>query len=200
MSEALSIYAVPEDRLLAVPGSRDRQLIARIGRGYPLAAYVDQMIEESNELAEEEGDEDRIEVALLEAVRRVVEGEPLTGADGSFVYGFAYHAICRSVGRELPCAFLPFDFGRLDASLAGLGVALRVTDLCFGGPAFPLPEPGEFPSLGRWTCEQLGAAGRERVQRAPLVGLDAVAAACVRQVQEWYSQLEEEECVVGVLY
>src|SRR3954470_13444226 len=131
MSEALSIYAVPEDRLLAVPGSRDRQLIARIGCGYPFGAYVDQMIEESNELAEEDGDEERIEVAFLEAVRRVVDGGRLTGADGSYVSGFAYGALCRAVGRELPCACLPFDFGRLDASLAGLGVALRVTDLCF---------------------------------------------------------------------
>ena len=41
------------------------------------------MIEESNELAGEDGDEERVEVAFLEAVGRVVEGAPLTAADAS---------------------------------------------------------------------------------------------------------------------
>ena len=85
MSETLYVYAVPAARLVAVPGSRDRKLIARIRREYPLAGWVERAIQETNERAEEWGEEQRIEITFLEAVRRVVYGEPLVGADDSFV-------------------------------------------------------------------------------------------------------------------
>jgi hypothetical protein len=199
MSEALTVYAVPTARLLAAPGSRARAILARIRRGYRLAGEVDRMIEESNALAEEGGDEDRIEITFLEAVRRVIHGKPLVGADDSFVYGFAYDAICWALGRELPSAFPPFDPEDLDGALARQGVPLRVSELCFAGPAFPLPEPGEFPSIGRWSGEQLAAA-RAPVLRVPLAELDSTVAMCLRQIQEWYQLLEDGDCVVGILY
>jgi hypothetical protein len=199
MTEVLYLYAVPTAQLLAVPGSRDRALLARIRREYRLVADVDRMIEESNELAEEAEDETRIEIGFLEAVRRVVFGEPLLGADESFVYGFAYDAICQVLGRELPGSILPFEPKDLDAALAKLGIPLRMTELCFGGPLFPLPRPGEFPSIGCWSAEQLAAA-REPLQRVFLPGLEAVVASLVTEVRGWYPLLEEGDCVVGVMY
>jgi hypothetical protein len=199
MSETLYTYAVPAARLAAVPGSRDRRSLTRIRQGYPLAGWVDEQIGECNERAEEFGDEGRIEVTFPEALRRIVYGEPLTGADESFVYGFAYDAICRWLGRELPCAFLPFDFAQLDASLAQLGVPLRVTGLCFRGTVFPLPQAGEFPSIGSWTAQEMAAA-KGPLERVSLPGLESVVASCVRQVRDWYPLLEEGDCVVGVLY
>jgi hypothetical protein len=199
MSEALHPYAVPIARLMAVPGSHDLALISRIKGEYPLVADVDRMIEESNQLAEEAEDEERIEISFMEAIRRVVCGEPLVGAEHSFVYGFAYDGICSALGRKLPCAFLPFEPEDLDADLARLGMPLRVTDLCFGGPVFPLPKAGEFPSIGRWSAEQLAAA-KEPLVRVRLPSLGRVVASCVSQVREWYPLLEEGDCVVGVMY
>ena len=129
----------------------------------------------------------RIEVTFLEAVRRVVDEEdPLTGADGGFVYGFAYDAICGWAGRgALRLSSRSTSAG--STLLAGLGVALRVTDLCLAARPFRSRSRGSFPSLGRWTCEQLSGQGAGQASR---LGLDAVAASCVRQVQDWYSQLE----------
>lgn len=199
MSETLYPYAVPGTRLAAVPGSRDRKLLTRIRREYPLAGWIDALIVESNERAEEFGEESRIEVTFVEAARRIVYGEPLLGADESFVYGFAYDAICRCLGRELPCAFLPFDFDPLDNALAKQGIPLRVTALCFGGPVFPLPPRGEFPSLGRWTDEEIAAA-KGPLQQAALGDLDSILASCVNQILEWDPMLDDGDWVIGVLY
>jgi hypothetical protein len=199
LSESLYPYAVPAARLLAIPGSRDRKLLARVRKQYPLAGWVDEQIGECNETAEEFGEEGRIEVTFPEAVRRIVYGEPLIGADESFVYGFAYDAICRCLGRELPCAILPFDFDDLDASLAQLGIPLRVTALCFRGPVFHLPDAGEFPSIGCWTAEEMAAA-KDPLDRVSVRGLGNVIASCVEQVRDWYPLLDSGDCVVGVLF
>jgi hypothetical protein len=76
MSATLYPYAVPAARLAAVPGSRDRKLLTRIRREYPLAGWVDEQIEESNARAKEFGEQSRIEVTFPEAARRIVYGEP----------------------------------------------------------------------------------------------------------------------------
>jgi hypothetical protein len=192
MSETLYTYAVPTAKLVAVPGSRDAELIARIERDYPLFDRVDDMIDESNELGGE------IEISFLDAVERIVNGEPLLGADDSFVYGFAYDAICQALGRPLDGALL-FDTSTADALLAKLAIPLRWSDLCGAGPMIPLPEPGEFPSLGRWTAEQWALA-KSPVHQAAFDNGDRNAAAWVGTLRDWYRVTADDEAVIGVMY
>jgi hypothetical protein len=194
VSETLYVYTVPTAKLVALPGSRDAELIARIGREYPLIDQVEDMIDESNDLA---GD-DEIEIGFMDAVERIVNGEPLIGADDSFVYGFAYDAICRALGRPLTCAVL-FDIPTADAVLAEMAIPLRWSDLCDAGPLIPLPEPGELPSLGRWTAKQWAMA-KAPVHQAKWDETDRTAGAFVRTLRDWYRVVSDGEAVIGILY
>jgi hypothetical protein len=181
MSSAVYVYAVPVDRLHAIPGSRDKRLLAAMQQSTGFFEMVDRIAADHEE--EEEGQPP----ACAEAVRQIINGEPCDTSFG-YVYGYAYEALCMAIGAETKQSWTSivrsYDwFPRIDRALAALGIPLKVNDLLCRGALIEIPAPDDFPSLGWWTNAEIATAAGV-LQKLDLKQLDAATRKSIGDVAD----------------
>jgi hypothetical protein len=157
MSTAVYVYSVPADRLRAIPGFNDKQLLDYVSE---LEGFFETIDEIRADFDEEEEQPPECE----QAYRQIVKGQPYTEAFG-YVYGYAYEAICMAIGTETEPSWTQiarsYDwFKDIDRALAELKIKLKVTDLLYRGPLIDIPRPDDFPALGWWTADEVAEAAR----------------------------------------
>jgi hypothetical protein len=155
MSTSVYVYSVDADRLRAVPGSKDKELLAASSRLEGYFKTIDKIAEHLDE------DEDH-PVSCAAAYRHIVNGEPYAKGFG-YVYGYAYEGLCMALGTETESSWTQIArswdwFKEIDAALATLGIKLNLTDLLCRGPLINIPTPDDFPALGWWTAEDVASA------------------------------------------
>jgi hypothetical protein len=168
MSTAVYVYAVPVDRLRAIPGSGDKRLLDATEQSTDFL--------EIDEIAEDNEDEEGHPPTCAEAFKQIINGEPYD-TRFSYVYGYAYEALCMAIGeateRSWTSIARSYDwFPRIDKALAALGIALKMNDLLYRGALIDIPEPDDFPGLGWWTEAEIARAA-EVLQTLDLQRLDA---------------------------
>lgn len=155
MGYGLTVYAVPLEKLRAVPGSGAERFVQREGlldavsHRYHHREGVDSMFE---------GEEPPN--TLLEALAQIIDGSALDAGKGS-LYGYAVQALCWYFGTEIctPIGFPTLE--ELDQFLQPLGCPVSLQDLRCTGSPIPIPFPFEgFPGIGCWPPEQVVAAER----------------------------------------
>jgi hypothetical protein len=159
---SLTVYAVPLDELARVPGSRDRALIdAVVAESEYSFSQVDEMAERFDE--EEDGEENRVPTCRV-ALTRLVEGEDLGDVPGhhGYVYGYVLEGVCSHLGEEMENVSAISGSSRwmdgIDRLLAEVEVPLSLVDLVYGGSPIRIPEPDDYPAIGRWSPEQVERA------------------------------------------
>jgi hypothetical protein len=204
LSTAVYVYSVPVGRLRAVPGSKDKRLLAAARK--PKLKGFFQTIDEIAEDRDEEEKPPRCE----EAFRQIINGDASDERFG-YVYGYAYEAICLALGAEAEPSWTQIAgffewFEEIDNALALLGIKLKVADLFYRGPLIEIPRPNDFPGLGHWTVEEVAeAAGAFRT--IDLKELDAKSARKIRRafdavedVRSWIKVASERpgDWLIGV--
>jgi hypothetical protein len=189
LSTAVYVYAVPVDRLRAVPGSRDKRLLDAARKSTGFFEMVDKMAEDHED--EEEGSPP----ACAAAVEQIVNGNPCDARFG-YVYGYAYEALCMALGAETERSWTSiarsYDwFPRIDKALAALGVTLKVSDLLFRGALIDIPQPDDYPNLGWWTDAEIAGTAKvlqgldlERLDAATRKAVGGVADA-IEDIRSW---------------
>jgi hypothetical protein len=196
MGYTLTVYSVPYQALLAIPGSRDKQVLDQIQVECPFTKSIDELIDCRNE-----DTESPIRIRYLDAVRQILDGRPLEGAPG-FVYGYALEGICWSLGSTLSNDAVPgLHFDELDTFLTESAVPLTILQLTCGGSPFPIPEPDDFPGIGFWTPEliKVGAGALKQLNRKEVP--DYILE-CIETIDSWLAEAFEHEgdCLVGFVY
>jgi hypothetical protein len=190
MGSFLNPYLVDYDELRAVPGSKDSKLLKEIlttCKGF--LASVDDLPMESP-------------LSCTQAVEQIINGDPVN-EDWGFVYGYAYEAICKTIGSNLdpwPMSTKGSElFGQLDQALTSMSVALRFADLTGRGCLITIPKPVGFPFLGWWTAEEVAQAApllRKWARRKS----DSELTRLLKDVRTWLEEAleNEDDWVVGV--
>jgi hypothetical protein len=193
MSSTIDVYAVSEGRLRQAVGSGDRALAEAViaGQGDWLA-QVDEVDEES-------------ELKAGDAVRELIDGR-ISGSGGGYLYGYALKAICAHLGEEL----LPNLWGiagaadwieEVDGHLAAKGIGLKLSDLVYGGSPVAIPEPDDYPFIGRWAAQDIAAAVAA-LRAADLSDLEQELAETIGLVRAWVETAGKAggTMIVGFLY
>ena len=191
MSYHLEVYAVPYDKLLAVPGCGDGELFDVIcQKSANLIANVDQIDDEGKE-------------SCAQAIHELVFGQELT-QDTSYSYGYAYGAICQGIGKwvgQIASLVGASDyFDRVDQILSALEVPVSFSNLAFRGGLIEFPEPEDCPFLGYWSEQEISAS-LPAIQAADLDEVDEDVEETIRDAQDWMAATLRQpgRCIVGVL-
>lgn len=203
MSTAVDVYLVPVEKLRKVPRSKNKRLLTAVRKQKDFLEMVDEIGEDFEE--EEEGRPP----TCAEAVAQIINGERYDDEFG-YVYGYAYEAICMTIGREVHPNWCPsgsYDwFEDIDKALASLKVPLKVTELTYRGCLLKLPKPDDFPGLGWWRATEITRAARA-FEAVDLDDLDKKTAKLVEPVKDaisdvrsWITQAARRkgEWMVGV--
>jgi hypothetical protein len=137
--------AVDLDKVTAVVGSNDLQLVAQLA-----AEFADELAQ-AEELQEDVLDEELGPYPAAEALRDLIAGGPYRD-DAGLSYYFCFEIICWHFGDTMDNdAWMHFDSGWFDEVEAGLQQAgvlsLSLTSLIYRGPPVELPEPPDYPTL-----------------------------------------------------
>lgn len=183
------VYAVSHRDLVAVPGSRDKDIIEEIEADYWQMETVSKIVED-----------DDLPIDLVEAVKQIVYGQQLDPELGS-LYLYGVEAICWYLGSTL---VLPVDFcgdEAIDEVFSAQGSALRLTNLVFSGSPITIPEPGCPPSIGSWTPEEI-SSGAPMINGLPLDKLEREVADGIVEVRKWLAEAKDipNGCLVGTYY
>ena len=154
----LTVYAVPYETLLAIPGSKDKRLMELIRSDWTHTYHqIDAMIARQNEYQEK----DQTKIKFLDVLKQIVYGKPLEGAPG-FVYGYAVESLCWALGKPLENDCIPalssHGADELDTFLKKKKVPVSIEHLGQGVPPFPIPEPDNFPGIGHWKPDEIAKA------------------------------------------
>jgi hypothetical protein len=175
MSSAINVYAVSIERLKQVVGSRDRSAVDAI------VADLEHFLSTIDDI-----DEDA-EMTCAEAVAELVNGETSDDAPG-YLYGYALEAICAHVGEELPniCPIAGASdwIEEVDAVLKRKGIPVRLSGLVFGGSPVPIPEPDDYPSIGKWPAAEVPGA-LKAFQSLDVTDIDDEMAETLAQMRGW---------------
>lgn len=199
MSTGVANYSVSPERLRAVPGSKDQNLLDSASRLTDYFQTIDDIAEEEYE--DEDEDVPR-PPSCSETLRQIVAGEEYDDRFG-YLYFYAYEAICLLVGTDVGPEWSQISrsteyFKHIDATLEQLGFKLKIRDLYLRGPLFALPEPEMFPYLGWWTAEEIAEAlgvfrSLDRAgPKGPLSTLDRSMAEAVSDIRTWIESASEE--------
>jgi len=155
MSYLLHAYAL-DDAILAVIGSGDRQVLARVTR----KAEQEHEIFVGEDAAAEHDDAP----SNADVMRHLIMGEPCDARFG-FAYGYGFSVVCETFVEWLDEDDLWLSATQLveqvDPLLAAAGIPAEVFTmqrLVFGGPPVPLPPVEDFPAIGHLTPPQVVAA------------------------------------------
>jgi hypothetical protein len=175
MSSGINVYAVPMERLKQAVGSRDQAIIDAIVAGQKgFLSSIDDIDEEA-------------ELRCADAVAELLNGELSEDAPG-YLYGYAVEAICSHVGETLPniCPIAGASdwIEEVDALLEGKGIPVRLNGLVYGGSPVPIPEPDDYPFIGKWTAAELAAA-KAAFEAADLTDVDPEMAETLQQMRDW---------------
>ena len=165
------------DRLKAIAGSHDQALYrchCRCGHKRFLS-NVDDIDDES-------------EITCAEAVAELINGNRSEDASG-YLYGYALQAICAHIGKELNTN-IPGIVGavewseEVDAILESKNIPIRLEKLIYGGSPLPIPEPDDYPFIGKWLAEKIPAA-LTAFASLDLAGIDSEIADTLKQIHAW---------------
>jgi hypothetical protein len=175
MSSGINVYAVPIERLKQLVGSRDLGTIDAIVEGHEeFLSSIDDIDEEA-------------ELTCADAVAQLLNGELSEDAPG-YLYGYAVEAICSHVGETLPniCPIAGASdwIEEVDALLERKGIPVRLNALLYGGSPVPIPEPDDYPFIGKWTAAELAAA-KSAFESADLTDVDPEMAETLQQMRDW---------------
>jgi hypothetical protein len=180
MAIALTVYCVPWDELRATPGSRRRKLVADIERNYGPRPSLDEMFRNMES-----------PWTLGAAVRQIVNGADLDPGWGT-VYAYAVEAICWSLGTMFEERFTMHERQAMDRFLKPLGCPVTLWNLSSRGSAVPIPEPGNPPSVGYWTPEEVLESG-PFFEDLSLEGADQRIIRGVKEINCWLEEAFEHD-------
>lgn len=153
MGSTFRVLAVPFDRLVRAPGSRDRALATAVAvEQADRFAAIDAMADE---------DEEPPAPSCREALDRILDGEPRAD-DPGYVYGYAVEALCAHLGRELEgVSGISGASGWIepvDDFLGPRGFPVTLSSLVFGRCPVMIPRPDEHPFIGSWPPDSVPGA------------------------------------------
>jgi hypothetical protein len=192
MSSAIDVYAVPDERLKRAIGSRDRALADAV-----FAAHRD-FFSDVDEI------DDESELKAVDALRELIDGQP-SGNGGGYLYGYALKAICAHLGEQLPnvwgIAGASDWIEEVDRNLAAKSLPLKLSDLVYGGSPVPIPEPDDYPFIGRWAAGDVARAV-PAFRAANLSGIDSRIAETINQMRSWLERAvkSSDTSLVGFLF
>jgi hypothetical protein len=112
--------------------------------------------------------------------------------------------MCSHVGEELPniCPIAGASewIEEVDGLLESKGIPVRFTGLVFGGSPVSIPEPDEYPFIGKWATDELIAA-QAALDAADLTDLNPEMAETLHQMRAWIETARKKPgvSVVGFL-
>jgi hypothetical protein len=175
MSSAITVYAVPLDRLKQVVGSGDRAAIDAI------------VIDTKDFLTSIDDIDDEAVLTCADAVADLVNGE-ITDDGPGYLYGYALEALCIHIGEELPniCSIVGATqwIAKVDKLLEIKGVPVRLASLVFGASPVPIPTPDDCPCIGSWSASSISAA-LVAIQSLNMTGLDGEMSETIMQIRSW---------------
>lgn len=175
MSSSINVYAVPLDRLKQLVGSRDQAVIdAVVSNHKAFLATVDDI-------------DDEADMTCAQAVAELVNDSPDKDGPG-YLYGYALEALCAHAGQELP-NLCPIARGsewieEIDALLERHQAPVHLSDLVYGGSPVPIPEPDDYPFIGRWPADKIPAT-LAAVHAMDVTQLGPDTAETVEQLRGW---------------
>jgi hypothetical protein len=191
MSVGLNVYAVSLERLKQIVGSRDQAMIDAIVEGHEdFLSSIDDICKDA-------------ELTCVDVVAELINGE-LSENTLCYLYGYAFEAICSHVAEELPniCPISGASdwIEEVDALLEGKDIPIRLNELVFGGSPVPIPEPDDYPSIGKWTAAELAAA-RVAFEATDLTDVEPDMAETLQQIRDWVAVASKKPgaAVVGFL-
>jgi hypothetical protein len=191
MSNRLSVYAVNVDKLAAVIGSGDRQLEAKIA-GWAVRWFAD--IDELADRDEDDDDDDDDEEptpTCLEVLSRLIEGVDPNAVPvlHRYVYGYVFQALCGFLGEELDAISSIAQSSKwidsIDQYLAEIEIPVKFADLIYSGCPVPIPEPDDYPMIGRLSPEVI-AQGLEPLRSVVLAHPNDDPESTVLQLRQWF--------------
>jgi hypothetical protein len=193
MSSTFDVYAVADERLKQVVGSRDKALAdAIVASQEHLLSSVDEIDEES-------------ELKAADALRELIDGQ-LSGDGGGYLYGYALKAICAHIGQELPeisgVAGASDWMNEVDGVLESKGLPMTLNALVYGGSPVEIPEPDDYPFIGKWDASKVPAA-LASFRAADLSDVeDDEIAETITQMRQWLEAAAQKAgtSLIGFLY
>ncbi len=189
MAITLTVYSVPWDELQSIPGSRRRKLVAEIERNYGPRQSLEETFRQAG-----------APLTLGDAVQQIVNRADLDSGWGT-VYAYAVEAICWSLGTMFEGRFSMREREAMDGFLKSLHCPVTLWDLGVRGSPLPIPEPGNPPSVGYWTPEEVLDAG-PFFEELSLAGVDPRIAEGVKEINRWLEEAFENDVdgLVGFEY
>jgi len=183
------VYSVPWDELRAIPGSRRRKPVADIERHYGPRQSLDEMFGKAGS-----------PLTLGEAVRQIIDGADLDPGWGT-VYAYAVEAMCWSLGTMFEGQLLRREREAMDRFLEPRRCPVRLWDLGSRGSPVPIPEPGNPPSVGYWTPQEVSEAG-PFFEEVSLEGAGQRITRGVEEINRWLEEAFEHDSdgLVGFEY
>lgn len=175
MSSAITVYAVSLDRLKQLIGSRDLAVIDAV------------MSNRKDFLATVDDIDDEAEMTCAQALAELINDSPDKDGPG-YLYGYALEALCAYAGAELP-NICPIARGSewieaIDALLERHQAPVQLSDLVYGGSPVPIPEPDDYPFIGRWPADKIPAT-LAAVHAMDVTQLDQDTAETLGQIRGW---------------
>jgi hypothetical protein len=195
MGYGISAYAVRLAEVERVFGSRDADLYAKL---------LDEFDHEFDSDECDEDDED--EPTLAEALREMIEGEPMREWYGH-KYGYALEILCRNYGKWLPNSEFTamrnewideVDRGLIESGIPEetLGVGRHIT---FRGSPVVIPRPEDWPSIGFLKLAEIIPALRA-LEVADLTALNREVKDSIEQLRGWLETSERSGCDLVCFY
>ncbi len=191
MSSTLNVYAVSMSQLKQVLGSANQALIDAI------FASEGDWLESINDIDDEAGFscEDAIGFLIHGAINQECPG---------YLYGYGLEVICAHIGTRLPeisGISGAYDWiQEVDAVLNEHGVPISLNDLVYTGSPVPIPQPDDYPVIGKWDAHTIAPA-LDAMRSIDLSQLDYDAKSTLVQMQGWLEATLKtpDRCVIGFL-
>ncbi len=188
MSYGIMPYSVSLAEVERVFGCGDPALLARL------------MVEFKDDLDNDECDEDdEEEPTLAEALREIIEGEPMRPSYGH-KYGYLLEMLCRQYGESLAnseFSSMHSDWiDKVDQGLAHAGIPEETLSLSrhllYRGSPVAIPEPGDFPFIGYLKSNEIPPA-LQALETADLTVLEREVKESIDQLRSWLESSQKSQ-------
>ena len=186
LSYQIDVYVVSLERIYQVLGSRDEKFIKAVLTDQAwFLSNVDDWCE-----FHRERDPNRVIAMAREAVSQLINGDDISQRP-SFVYGYAFQAICAQLGRTLTGFYsISGAFGwieAIDAQLAQLDAPLRLNALVFDHPSVEIPNDDGHPFIGEWPARDI-VAGLDALRTVDMTKIDGETAETFAEILVWLEE------------
>ncbi|HXE51877.1 MAG TPA: hypothetical protein VN541_02635 [Tepidisphaeraceae bacterium] len=145
--------------------------------------------------------DEEADFSCAQAVAHLVNGEIDEDVPG-YLYGYAVEATCLHVGRKLPnvCPIGSSWIEEVDAFLESTEVPVRLSDLVYGGSPVLIPEPDDYPFIGKWPATQIPDA-LAALKQLDLSDADPDTAELLNLMRDWLAETTKSPgvSIVGFL-